>query len=248
MLKKIFFSTVFFITLLLFHGCSCAANRRDAAPIAPDTIRDTIIAQYEQMTWVEEIHPEGVGKKNIKSKEAQMPELLDVLVSDKPIYPHLEGFGSLDTSILPTEVLDVLDLFFSMAALPDKPNRTIDKELLTTEIDFLPFILNYHLSRMHEVSYTLYGKAEELENSFQVPVRFQGDYRYTDANVFISKADLSYLIDQIQFSTAIEQEMLEDSSDPQDTFVDDVSPQGDVLQDDVSTQEDSPEMQELQDE
>ncbi|MGL4986963.1 MAG: hypothetical protein ACRC5H_07495 [Treponemataceae bacterium] len=203
MRKNLFFYLLFFIILILISACSCIAKNNVVDSDDEKTLRQQILLQYEKTTWLPEIHAGGIPEKQTTTTTFLIPDVLAALVTKTDVYPYLEGFGSLDTSGIPSEILDLLDLFFSMAVLPEKPNRSIDNSLLTQDLDFLPIILTYHFSRLHAVKYTLYGEAIELENSFQIPVRFQGEDRYTDANLFVSKAELSYLIDQIQFATTI---------------------------------------------
>lgn len=198
---KIFRAIVF---VFLFTLCGCEKNEVALEQSESDFIRNEVDMEREKVTWSTPIREDGVGKHEIVMPSMRIRGNFAAYRLGKTVYPYLPGFGSLNTESLPSEVLDLLDGFLATAAVPPPESRTIDADFLHPELEFLPHIMQYHFTSLHAVTRMIYGEPFILEDGFQIPVRFMSDELHTDTNIFVSSHELSYVIDQIQFGSAVE--------------------------------------------
>ncbi|MBQ4378878.1 MAG: hypothetical protein II821_06750 [Treponema sp.] len=121
-MKKSFFRLVFFILLTalslpVLFSCS-NANQAGEAFDESDTLRFTAEKLYSATSWTEELETDrlttGAGSvKGISSKLNLSPLIVAASVpsENSAVFPRLENFGSLDTSLIPSSLRTSLNSF-----------------------------------------------------------------------------------------------------------------------------------------
>ncbi|MBQ5781562.1 MAG: hypothetical protein IIW10_06425 [Spirochaetaceae bacterium] len=199
-----------FVLAFLFTLWGCEKNEVSLEQSESNFIRGEVDREREKVSWATPIREDGVTKQDVVMPSMRIRGNFAAYRMGKTVYPYLPGFGSLNTESLPSEVLDLLDGFLATAAVPPPESRTIDTDFLHPDLEFLPHIMQYHFTSLHPVNRMIYGEPFVLEEGYQIPVRFLSDEMHTDTNIFVSSHELSYVIDQIQFGSAVENAAISD--------------------------------------
>lgn len=137
-----------------------------------------IAAEYKKgITWSEEIEKDRL-KQKIPSVEGMEKSInitpFTILASKneenyKKIYPEISGFSYLDTSMLPSEVLEILDNFCS-AIIEDAETETyVNQDTMYTLVIFL---YDLEKNKIKFSSYVAGLPFSEDETYYECPVRF----------------------------------------------------------------------------
>lgn len=153
--------------------------------------------------WVDELEGKKLSEnitdftKNIHTNNSFSLESVLASYKDEPLMPVLHGFGSLDTSSIPSDVKGVLIGFC---------DAVIKKAGLEKCMDFFSdetfFVLAFFLDDIAEkkIASYLIGSPYVSENNFEVPVRFFSDGNFFDCAIFFDLGD-DIKINQIKFLT-----------------------------------------------
>ena len=200
----------FVIFLFALSLVGCKKEKVALAQSESNFIRSEVDNERSKVTWTEPIRKDGLAKQELIMPSMRIRDNFAAYRIGKTVYPYLPGFGSLNTEILPSEVVDLLDGFLATAAIPPPEDRSIDTDFLHPELEFLPHIMKFHFTSLHPINRMIYGEPFVLEEGYQIPVRFLSDEMHTDTNIFVSSHELSYVIDQIQFGSAVENAAISD--------------------------------------
>ncbi len=121
-MKKNHYSTIKCISLIIFTlsiliSCNNSSENK-LVYIENDTIKDVVKNKEQNITWTFEIEPERLSKdisKNVWETGENIPYTPDFLrlykTFQKPVFPELNDFGSLDTSSLKGKTKERLNNF-----------------------------------------------------------------------------------------------------------------------------------------
>lgn len=129
--------------------------------------------------------------------------------SAKPLYPQLEGFGSLDTSLLSQDVRNVLDSFCRAVSAEQPVDTLMAKDSLYSAVLFQDDLKGVWKERFNEdfpekadglelFTRTLYGEPFIDSGMYDIPVRLYCAAGYIDTDVSLVQEDGAFKINQIQ--------------------------------------------------
>ena len=198
------------LSLLLFVSCSMADSEEDFEINDDSFLKSQIEAKYSQTLWTSALSPDA-----LEEKHDTLPGILTSVRVTRdnlyaggqdtfaPVYPYLEGFGSLDISDLSAEVRSFLDGFCaSFCAQGDaysymEENRQY--ELAIFLFDLKEKWSGYPADDVALFSSYIYGKPLIDDRLFLVPIRFiseSGDY--IDCDIFLSDDAGEWRVSQIR--------------------------------------------------
>ncbi len=203
---KNFFLLIVILPVLLY---SCKKQ--------PDTVYDElemtplareINKRMLDSVWVHELEGQRLVKKidamsGIASEISLTPAAMIAFGSSsqsvKPVYPFMEGFTTIDTTVLENECLEVIDLFFTslkkdVGAVPIADvEKFYVKDMLHTYSLF-----RYDISSAGVIQSYLIGQAVYSGNIFEVPVRFTTSSKILYTILYLVNGDLQWRIQQVE--------------------------------------------------
>lgn len=199
-MRKRLFVVFIFISLIIV---SCKKTETDGSLASiQSTLRFSI--SNLTLTWEDEIEGDFFNAKakselGIKKNVALSPEsyIVSTESRDKPVYPSIQGFGSLDTSDINGMARDVLNGFFAAVKADTDADSFVDARHIATLIFFLSDLKKVFSDNNGSFSLFFYGKPFITDVDFGVPVRLTEGGIFLDLLVYLNK-DSDWMINQIQ--------------------------------------------------
>ena len=207
--RKVFFLTAAAIPFLFL---SCGRGGKTQNGDVTGTLRYQVERLLEDFQWSDELEPgrlsENVsryGNISDKVKLSQLaiicsvPENSDDAVES--VYPYLEGFGLLDVSEIPAQILSSAKAFCKAVVEDSDSDSLFSKESLYSLAFFRRDIEELKSKKeLPPLDSFVVGMAFTGGTSYDVPVRFYDSKkeRFVDVDVFFNEEGGSWKIDQIQ--------------------------------------------------
>ena len=205
-----FLSFIFvFFAAVLFFSCS---NEHSAESFFDET--STLKFQADKIinetSWTEEIEGDKLSKEIsvvpgiLKSVKLSPAAVLSAVHDESAqIFPYIEGFALLDSSLLPDEMQKILLDFCKAVSLGENADNYMAKNCL-----YSLAIFNSDFNKIAQKSFKktksgyfssfLFGEPFIDGTNYQVPVRLCSASAFLDLNVFLLLETPSWKIDQIQ--------------------------------------------------
>lgn len=145
------------------------------------------------------------SKNDDKKKSILLPEGLFLGKNSKiqnNIYPHLEGFGSLDLTLIAPEDYKTVD-----SLIKSFSEKKLQEDLIYEDSYYLKIILQLEIEQWPEILYWIIGKPfrgeiESIDSEiYEVPVRIFFSNGYRDVLVNLISTEKEYLVDQVLIGT-----------------------------------------------
>ncbi len=200
--KKSVFSTAFiFVSAVLLFSCSSELEHLEE--FNGVTLRQTVTRISQKMYWTRDIDGSVLSSKVIgadgisKSVTASPSNVFASGTEDSypPVYPSIDGFAVLNTSMIPDAAISVLDGFCSAIVERKGADSYMDASSIYALV-----IFRYDINREGKrfKSYIL-GEAYDTGPLLQCPVRFlENDGSFQDARIYLSP-ERSYRIVSLEF-------------------------------------------------
>jgi len=163
--------------MLIFLLVSCNGKKTFENNEQPDNYIKNVFFQ-RKFSWVSEIEGELLssekkGTINFASNLKLNPVSYGVFVANKPesLYPYIEGFASLDLSLLNVSARNVVDGFCRAFCKSEKMEQFMASRSLTELIFFRQDSSSFFTDKTEALSY-IYGKPFITNDTFEVPVCF----------------------------------------------------------------------------
>lgn len=208
---------------LLLIFISCSANNEEIIKYNVDENLHTIVSQKnEELIWTRELESVRLLKdtKKMEGVAASVKLSKNVVIASEnnypKIYPYLEGFGSLDTTLVSADLDKLLktfasslcfgvfdeSLFNSQAVfsfvLFQNDLKNLWKELFKQDMPTFPEEEQETISNSQKVFTSwIVSKPYVFDNEIQVTIRFKKDAKYIDVMLFVS---VENKIEQIQIT------------------------------------------------
>jgi hypothetical protein len=195
---------------------ACSHKIEPALPGEGEETLKKIIAQKDSSAdWTSEVNPPEAARA--KSAVALAPD--NIFASREHseyemVFPELEGFGSLDTSVIDQNQREFIAAFCGAVIVGDKTQASARMNQHNA------FLLTIFFNDMRDVEFTdryILGQAGMRGNLWQIPVRFfvkarsgtlnaasgiSAENGHVDARLFLSMGE-SIVIDQITYGEII---------------------------------------------
>lgn len=196
-----------FCFFLLIFATSCS-NEQSVWTFDTDTLRTEASTLEEHTPWTGELESSLLSGKLSSSTEgiSKNITLSPALIfasgaedSYTPIYPALEGFATLNTSLLPQEALATLDGFCKALI-----NDAVDESFLARDALFEYVLFAYdmkkHLDATSALKKYILGEPFVSEDFIQCPVRFyRQNERTMDIVVYMTAHEGGWKICKLHF-------------------------------------------------
>ncbi len=211
MCKRAFFAVILIFLSVLFFSCS-SDSTIDLISGSDETLRTTFSERNSSVIWSWEIENSVLLRKintsaYVSSNLKLEPESYLVSASDEaPVYPSLDGFGSLDSTQISPEAKTVIEKFVGNIILWDFDENLVKKNSLFSLVLFKYDIENGWKSNFAEdfpsdaekklFNVYYYGEPFVDEEALSVPVRLKNSKGFVDIQIFIDKTE-NFKISQI---------------------------------------------------
>lgn len=115
---------------------------------------------------------------------------------DQPIYPHLQGFGSLNISIFPPPLVSVLDVF-----LKSLQTENIDVSVFIEGKSYLKTLIEYDFKPLPQLTTWILGEPFLIDGIdrlvFEIPIRFVFDTGFCNGFIYCANYDDVFKIEQL---------------------------------------------------
>ncbi len=214
---------ILYITMLLcFLSISCSnTNDVNENYSSPETLREELLQKSGEVKWTNDIDGENAidvsGLASFESAEELNRRLFSqdgsntVLFfynyqTDTKIYPSIQGFGSLDTSVLPDDVILLANNFLS--SLQEK---NIETEYFLPALAFQKVLVEYELYSLPQITSWLLGESKPVQNvqtqmlSFEIPIRLIFEQGYSHCVLYCVEYEDSFKIQQFNFGVFVDE-------------------------------------------
>ncbi len=172
--KSKFFFVIF--TIFLVFSCNHKFGKESKKN---NTILEKTNSYFDSINWTEsesilaEPMAEPFSLKKITNEEIALYS--DTNTSES-LFPEIEGLGILDYSGIEASLLT----FLSKIGTQIKAKQ-IDKELCLKEKEFLPFLIDYRLKRLEDISSIYFARPEYKANK-KASAKFRCNIRQENSN------------------------------------------------------------------
>ena len=192
------------MTLALFCQFSCSnAPETKLVYTETDTIKQSVREREQTITWTQELEGEVLSERITKDSMKLGPDVVygrDIYKisksTQKPVYPSIEGFGSLDTSNLKISVKEKIEKFCEELSSKDYSGISayFSSKYLFNYVFFIKdfeegWKKNFSEELPEEHPYFnkwIYGQPFNGVDIIQIPVRFYADCGTIDMTVFLN--------------------------------------------------------------
>lgn len=211
MCKNLFFVAVTIFSGFLFFSCSQETSI-DLNSGSDETLRMTFSERNSSVIWSREIENTVLSRKIntsafVSSNLKLEPEIYLVSASDEaPVYPSLEGFGSLDSTQLSPDAKVSVEKFIKSVISWNFDESLVEKTSLFSLILFKNDIEsgwknNFGVEFPSDAEKALFssyyfGEPFVEEESLSLPVRLKNSRGFVDIQLFVDKTE-NFKISQI---------------------------------------------------
>ena len=208
---KTFFLIASAFSLLLL---SCAKKDDSSNGDVSGTLRYQIEEMLEDFQWSDELEPgrlsENVSRYGNISEKVKMSQLAIICSmpepeseSDNSVYPYLDGFGLLDVSKTPAQILSSTKSFCTAIVEDSDADSFFSKESLFSLALFRRDLEDLKSTKeISSISSFVIGMAFTGGTSYEIPVRFYDSEKknFLDVSIFFDEQGNAWKIDQIQIN------------------------------------------------
>lgn len=211
MCRNPFFAVILIFLSVLFFSCSSDSSI-DLISGSDETLRMTFSERNSNVIWSREIETSVLSRKintsaYVSSNLKLEPEAYLVSASDEaPVYPSLEGFGSLDSTQISPEVKSAIEKFIGNIISWNFDENLVGENSIFSLVLFKYDIENGWKNNFEEdfpsdaekklFSTYYYGEPFVEEESVSVPIRLKNSKGFVDIQIFIDKTE-NFKISQI---------------------------------------------------
>ena len=198
-----------FCLLFLTNGCGRSVHN-PGNPIADHTdhtLRSGLTVLQNEVHWAEELEGGLLEEKDgsaegVSARIRLSPAVMAVVKPQwaVPVYPSIEGFGSLDCAGIGTAQRNILDGFCSAIASDTAADAFMTE---AGNYSLVMFLADFRTCfpeaapGKKKITGWIYGKPFVSEELYQVPVRFKSAAGFLDIDLYLDGASM-WKIDQIQ--------------------------------------------------
>lgn len=201
--KSLFFAAVsVFVSGFLFFSCSSDSSI-DLNSGSEETLRMTFSQKNSSTIWAREIESSVLSRKintsaYISSNLKLEPELyLAAVTEETPVYPSLNGFGSLDSTQLVPEAKQIVEKIAENIIFWNFDESLFEKNSVFSLILFKYDVENGWKEKFgadfpsgEERKFSVYYCGEPFieEDFISVPLRFKNSKGFVDVRIFIDRS------------------------------------------------------------
>ncbi|MBM7022347.1 hypothetical protein [Treponema sp. Marseille-Q4523] len=201
------------VLVAVFFAASCSDNQAVIASDTGETLRAKAAVKDEDALWTREVEKERLVRtietnEVLSSSVKLSPEsLIASLSSSETVYPCIQGFASLDTTLMSSELKSALDAFVSALSRNESADASFAPENLFSYVFFLSdlksgwkthFALDFPDAQTPLFTSSLYGSPFIDEAGAEVPVRFGFSGGFIDVLLYFEKDGETYTISNIE--------------------------------------------------
>ena len=201
------------VLVAVFFIASCSDNQAVIASDTGETLRAKAAVKDEDALWTREVEKERL-MRTIETNEALSssvklsPEsLIASLSSSEAVYPCIQGFASLDTTLISSELQTALDAFVSALSRNESADESFAPENLFSYVFFLSdlksgwkahFDSDFPAAQTPLFVSSIYGSPFIDDEGAEVPVRFGFSGGFIDVLLYFEKDGETYTISNIE--------------------------------------------------
>ncbi len=190
------------LTTFIFFSCSNNTDNQNAGS-QNNTLRFAVEQEKVSIEWVIETEDEESSSEDtlwqsntnvVIEGSDYTPLFLGNFIEDDAVYPSLEGFGSLNTELIPNELYIVLNEFLSALK-----NREVSLSFFEEEKSYLKTIIDYDFQDYPKLIEYIVGEVfifDNPSNAYEVPVRLFFDNGFADCFIYFVYNENMYTIEQ----------------------------------------------------
>lgn len=204
-MKNIFSKSLFFLALvLMLFSCSNNSGVQYTINIE-DSLKDISDQKEIEMTWTKELESvrlvRDVSKyPSVAANVKISPEVMAVSISDNPpIFPLLDGFGSLDVTLISSDLYVFLDNFCDKLKEWQFDESLMDESAIPSVLIFKYDIEQLWQTDVRLLNDKIYGEPFFDSDQIMVPVRLSNEKVFIDFNLYI-KQDGDFKLNQIELN------------------------------------------------
>lgn len=195
------------IFTLLLYSCNKQSDtvyeELEITPLAREVnerIRDSVwVPELESHRLVKKIDALTGVASGISLTPAAMIAFGSSSQSVKPVYPFMEGFTTIDTTVLESECLEVIDLFCDSLKKEAGAVSVADVEkFYVKDMIHTYSLFRYDISTSGVIKSYLVGQPVYSENIFEVPVRFTTSSKILYTVLYLVNGDSQWRIQQVE--------------------------------------------------
>ena len=186
--------------LCCFLSCS---KEVEVFKATESTVKEVVDEQLKDKEWHDELESPKDFQLELTEIRAPLPAACTAVLPAKSIFPEYKDFGSLDTSMLETASMNMLDEFFGKAAIAGRGSRTVDSEYLDPSYPFLSYVMQPYFEKLPEINNVIYGKPSLLDGCIEIPARLEGNKNHTDLLIYVLKDKEVWYIEQVIFGEQV---------------------------------------------
>ena len=201
------------VLVAAFFAASCSNNQIVIASDQGETLRAKTAAKDADALWTRELEKERLVQTIAENERVSpsvklSPEaMIASLSASEAAYPYIQGFASLDTSLISSELKRALDAFVMALSRNESADSSFAPENLFSYVFFLSdlksgwkthFALDFPDAQKPLFTSSLYGSPFIDEAGAVVPVRFGFSGGFIDVLLYFEKDGETYTIDNIE--------------------------------------------------
>ena len=201
------------VLVAVFFAASCSDNQAVIASDPGETLRAKTAAKEADALWTREIEKERlvqtIAESGAVSSSIKLsPEAMIASLSlSEAAYPYIQGFASLDTSLMSSELQSALESFVTTLFRNESADASFAPENLFSYVFFLSdlksgwkahFGTDFPDAQTPLFTSSLYGSPFIEEAGAEVPVRFRSSGGFIDALLYFEKDEEVYTINNIE--------------------------------------------------
>ena len=214
--NKIRSVSIFIVLSLLFTAVSCANSHTvNLSDNSGETLRSQADTKNREILWTRELESmrlvQDITHTDSMDKAVKLT-LQTVVVSavqTQPVYPFIDGFGSLDTSLVTQDIRTVLDTFCRSVSTGLSADVCMADGCLYSYVLFADDLKSGWKSSFGEdipevsenaplFTRMIYGAPFIDDADYEIPVRFECRKGYIDLLLYFGKTAGGYKINQIE--------------------------------------------------
>jgi len=204
--------TVILFSVVSFSGVSCANGSSSAVTEqGKNTLRSEADGKEADVLWTRELESmrlvQDISRQDGVDKAVKLTpqSVISAPSAESPVYPFIDGFGSLDTSRISPDLLAALDSACAAVSSQQSADSLMAQGCLYSYVLFLSDFKNGWKTAFGQdmpdppvnlFTSRVYG-APFIQDDYEIPVRFKCAKGYADVLFCFIKNDGGYKISQI---------------------------------------------------
>ena len=188
------FSIIFLsLSILLQFSCSKTTQLSSAPTVSQPLLKEEFDEIIVSNNWVD--------SSSLPLVDAMEKNKTTISFPTSFIYPYLEGFANLDTSIIPEEINTAITRIMKKII-----SKEIEATLFSSASPWVYPLLKLEIEKLGLVKQYLVGMPHVTNDNFvqyEIPIRLFLENGYVDIWMFYIEKDEKYLLDQINFGDIV---------------------------------------------